>query len=136
MPPRADMTTTPLDSFPPVDAWDDWTELDPAAWPKRTDVRSLVDRAVCANDTPLPLEAEVVRGYRSGMRVRVHYHLVDDQGETGPTQTLIMTEQKRRPALQRDGSAPEPPRHTFSRLVEIADGSRVPGSASLPVGVT
>ena len=120
------VAAAPLHSVLALKRWFD--PLGAHAWPKRTEVRSLVDRAVCANDTPLPLEAEVMRGYRPGMRVRVHYHLVDEQGAAGPTQTLIMTEQKRNRSTVDDGaSAPAaaaPPRRRFVRLVEIADGSR------------
>ncbi len=29
------MSVTPLESFPPIDQWDNWVEYDAAAWPKR-----------------------------------------------------------------------------------------------------
>ena len=34
-----EFSVTPLESFPPMDAWDDWTEYDPAAWPRKVEKR-------------------------------------------------------------------------------------------------
>ncbi len=43
------MNTTPLASFPPEDSWDDWAELDPAAWPKRIEKRYAIVPTICFN---------------------------------------------------------------------------------------
>lgn len=43
------MTTTPLASFPPEDRWDDWAELDPAAWPKRVERHYALIPTICFN---------------------------------------------------------------------------------------
>ena len=37
-----DFTTTPLESFPPTDQWDDWVEYDAAAWPKKVQKRYML----------------------------------------------------------------------------------------------
>ena len=38
-----------LANFPPVERWDDWTELDPAAWPKRVEKRYSLIPTICFN---------------------------------------------------------------------------------------
>lgn len=43
------MTTTPLESFPPVDQWDDWMEYDPNKWPKRVEKRYRLVPTICFN---------------------------------------------------------------------------------------
>ncbi|MHC4910335.1 MAG: molybdopterin-dependent oxidoreductase, partial [Planctomycetota bacterium] len=43
------MTVTPLESFPPLDQWDDWTELDAGAWPKRVEKRYTLVPTTCFN---------------------------------------------------------------------------------------
>lgn len=43
------MTVTPLESFPPVDQWDDWVEYDPDAWPKKVERRYSLVPTVCFN---------------------------------------------------------------------------------------
>ncbi|MBT8484713.1 MAG: molybdopterin-dependent oxidoreductase [Phycisphaerales bacterium] len=51
MPPadRATMNVTPLASFPPVDAWDDWVEYDAKAWPKKVERRYRLVPTTCFN---------------------------------------------------------------------------------------
>ena len=43
------MTTTPLESFPPEDQWDDWAEYDPSAWPKKVEKRYQLVPTICFN---------------------------------------------------------------------------------------
>ncbi|HXH60494.1 MAG TPA: molybdopterin dinucleotide binding domain-containing protein [Fimbriimonadaceae bacterium] len=43
------MNVTPLESFPPVEKWDDWTELDPTEWPKRKERRYTLVPTTCFN---------------------------------------------------------------------------------------
>lgn len=43
------MTTTPLESFPPEDQWDDWGEYDPSAWPKKVEKRYTLIPTICFN---------------------------------------------------------------------------------------
>ncbi len=43
------MTTTPLESFPPVDQWDDWMEHDPDEWPKKVEKRYRLVPTICFN---------------------------------------------------------------------------------------
>src|SRR5579862_1703261 len=43
------MTTTPLESFPPEDQWDDWSEFDPSAWPKKVEKRYSLVPTICFN---------------------------------------------------------------------------------------
>jgi len=43
------MRVTPLESFPPMERWDDWVELDPAAWPKRVEKRYTLVPTTCFN---------------------------------------------------------------------------------------
>jgi anaerobic selenocysteine-containing dehydrogenase len=38
-----------LTNFPPVERWDDWTEYDPAAWPKKVAKRYMLIPTVCFN---------------------------------------------------------------------------------------
>ena len=38
-----------LDSFPPKDRWDDWTELDSRAWPERVERNSMLVPTTCFN---------------------------------------------------------------------------------------
>jgi len=45
----AEMRQTPLESFPPVERWDDWVENDPAAWPKRKERRLMIVPTTCFN---------------------------------------------------------------------------------------
>ena len=40
---------TPLASFPPPERWDDWTELDAAAWPKRVERHYRIVPTICFN---------------------------------------------------------------------------------------
>ena len=42
-------TTTPLESFPPVDQWDDWAEYDAAAWPRKVERRYMLVPTTCFN---------------------------------------------------------------------------------------
>lgn len=43
------MTTTPLESFPPEAQWDDWSEYDPSAWPKKVEKRYQLVPTICFN---------------------------------------------------------------------------------------
>ena len=43
------MNVTPLASCPPIDRWDDWTELDAKAWPRRVERRFSLVPTVCFN---------------------------------------------------------------------------------------
>ena len=43
------MMTTPLESFPPEDQWDDWSEFDPSAWPKKVEKRYSLVPTICFN---------------------------------------------------------------------------------------
>lgn len=45
----SEMKVTPLEHFPPPDRWDDWTELDPTAWPKRVEKRYVLVPTTCFN---------------------------------------------------------------------------------------
>ncbi len=45
----APMTVTPLESFPPHEAWDDWAEFDPRAWPKKVEKRYTLVPTTCFN---------------------------------------------------------------------------------------
>ena len=74
-------------------------------WPRRTRIRSLMDREVWPDDTPLPLEARVERGFRSGMRVWAVTRLFDADGRGGPVQRLLLTFQLRRDEGERPGTA-------------------------------
>ncbi|MEE8154313.1 MAG: molybdopterin-dependent oxidoreductase [Phycisphaerales bacterium] len=47
MPP--DFSITPLESFPPIDQWDDWVEYDAAAWPKKKKKRYMLVPTTCFN---------------------------------------------------------------------------------------
>ena len=42
-------TTTPLESFPPVDQWDDWMEYDAASWPRKVERRFQLVPTTCFN---------------------------------------------------------------------------------------
>ncbi len=43
------MNVTPLESFPPVDQWDDWVEYDPSAWPRKVEKRYRLIPTTCFN---------------------------------------------------------------------------------------
>src|SRR2546423_103288 len=44
-----EMTVTPLESFPPVDQWDDWVEYDADAWPRKVERHYAIVPTVCFN---------------------------------------------------------------------------------------
>jgi anaerobic selenocysteine-containing dehydrogenase len=46
---HATLRTTPLESFPPPDRWDDWEELDAKAWPHRVARRYSLVPTICFN---------------------------------------------------------------------------------------
>ena len=46
---RDTLTTTPLASFPPPAKWDNWVELDAAAWPRRVEKRYSLVPTTCFN---------------------------------------------------------------------------------------
>ncbi|MFG0330172.1 MAG: molybdopterin-dependent oxidoreductase [Phycisphaerales bacterium] len=43
------MNTTPLESFPPLDRWDDWVEYDASAWPRKVEKRYSLVPTTCFN---------------------------------------------------------------------------------------
>ncbi|MBL8760460.1 MAG: molybdopterin-dependent oxidoreductase [Phycisphaerae bacterium] len=43
------MRVTPLESFPPLDQWDDWTEYDAAAWPRKVEKKYMLVPTTCFN---------------------------------------------------------------------------------------
>ena len=43
------MTVTPLESFPPIDQWDDWAEYDASAWPRKVERRYALVPTTCFN---------------------------------------------------------------------------------------
>ncbi len=43
------LRTTPLENFPPPDQWDDWTESDARAWPRRVDRHYALVPTICFN---------------------------------------------------------------------------------------
>ena len=43
------MSVTPLESFPPPDQWDDWSEYDPAQWPRKVERRYMLVPTTCFN---------------------------------------------------------------------------------------
>jgi anaerobic selenocysteine-containing dehydrogenase len=43
------MSVTPLESFPPMEQWDDWVEYDAAAWPKKVEQRYMLVPTTCFN---------------------------------------------------------------------------------------
>ncbi len=45
----SDFSITPLESFPPIDQWDDWVEYDAAAWPKKVQKRYMLVPTTCFN---------------------------------------------------------------------------------------
>jgi anaerobic selenocysteine-containing dehydrogenase len=40
---------TPLESFPPIEQWDDWTEYEASAWPKRVERHYMLVPTTCFN---------------------------------------------------------------------------------------
>ncbi|MCH7960847.1 MAG: molybdopterin-dependent oxidoreductase [Planctomycetes bacterium] len=46
---RLPMTVTPLENFPPMEEWDDWTEYDANAWPKKVERRYRLVPTTCFN---------------------------------------------------------------------------------------
>ena len=43
------MTVTPLESFPPPHTWDEWTEYDADAWPRKVERRYSLIPTICFN---------------------------------------------------------------------------------------
>ncbi|MCE9594269.1 MAG: molybdopterin-dependent oxidoreductase [Planctomycetes bacterium] len=43
------MTVTPLESFPPMEKWDDWVEYESTSWPKRVEKRYMLVPTTCFN---------------------------------------------------------------------------------------
>jgi anaerobic selenocysteine-containing dehydrogenase len=43
------MSVTPLESFPPMDQWDDWVEYDAGAWPRKVERRYTLVPTTCFN---------------------------------------------------------------------------------------
>ncbi len=43
------MSQTPLESFPPMDQWDDWVEYEASAWPRRVERRYRLVPTTCFN---------------------------------------------------------------------------------------
>jgi hypothetical protein len=40
---------TPLESFPPIEKWDDWAEFDATAWPRKVEKRYTLVPTTCFN---------------------------------------------------------------------------------------
>ena len=76
-------------------------------WPKRTGVVAVSQDQVWPIDTPLPLRAQVVKGYRQGQRVRASYRVIE-AGQPGPWQQVLLTEQ-----------APGNGKPLFERLIDL-----------------
>ena len=45
----ASMSVTPLESFPPIERWDDWVEYDAKAWPRKVERRFVLVPTTCFN---------------------------------------------------------------------------------------
>ncbi|MBI5431312.1 MAG: molybdopterin-dependent oxidoreductase [Planctomycetes bacterium] len=43
------MSVTPLESFPPMEKWDDWVEYESTSWPKRVEKRYMLVPTTCFN---------------------------------------------------------------------------------------
>ena len=43
------MRVTPLESFPPLDQWDDWAEYESTAWPRRVEKKYMLVPTTCFN---------------------------------------------------------------------------------------
>lgn len=43
------MRVTPLESFPPMDQWDDWTEYESTAWPRKVEKKYMLVPTTCFN---------------------------------------------------------------------------------------
>lgn len=43
------ISVTPLESFPPMDQWDDWVEYDASAWPRKVEKRYMLVPTTCFN---------------------------------------------------------------------------------------
>ncbi|MCB9845472.1 MAG: molybdopterin-dependent oxidoreductase [Phycisphaeraceae bacterium] len=43
------MSVTPLESFPPIERWDDWAEFDAGAWPRKVERRYRLVPTTCFN---------------------------------------------------------------------------------------
>ncbi|MBX3377112.1 MAG: molybdopterin-dependent oxidoreductase [Phycisphaeraceae bacterium] len=43
------MSVTPLESFPPLDEWDNWTGFDPKAWPRKVEKKYALIPTTCFN---------------------------------------------------------------------------------------
>lgn len=93
-----------------------WTGVD---WPRRTEIQTLTTENVWPTDAPLRLRAQVARGYRPGMRVWVHYRVVDGD-QSAAWQSLLMNEQ----AATQDGADGA----AFERLIDLPES--VLGSAA------
>ena len=48
-PAGAPWRTTPLQSFPPIEKWDDWVEYDAKAWPRKVEKRYTLVPTTCFN---------------------------------------------------------------------------------------
>ena len=44
-----EMQVTPLESFPPLEQWDDWTEYDAKSWPKKVEKHYTLVPTTCFN---------------------------------------------------------------------------------------
>jgi anaerobic selenocysteine-containing dehydrogenase len=44
-----EMTVTPLETFPPMEKWDDWVEYDAKAWPRKVEKRYTLVPTTCFN---------------------------------------------------------------------------------------
>lgn len=62
-------------------------------WPKRTAVQSLMTQNYWPSDTPLRLKARVTKGHYKGMRLWAAHRLIDADGNAGPWQSQLMSDQ-------------------------------------------
>ena len=49
-------SSEPLTNYPPVEQWDDWTEYDPAAWPRKVEKKYMLIPTVAASLSLPPVE--------------------------------------------------------------------------------
>lgn len=88
------------------------TPLGPTQWPRKVIMEDATPADVCPVDAPVRLVTLIQRGHEPGMRVRVSYRLTDAEGQAGPRQQALMTEQNTGHVAD-SGSA------SFERLIDL-----------------
>jgi len=77
------MSTTPLESFPPVDAWDDWMEYDAALWPRKVERKYMLVPTTCFNcEAACGLIAYVDKATMQVQRLEGNPHHPGSRGRT------------------------------------------------------